>query len=405
MAVSKLDKIKYSCAKCGKEMGEEQFYTKKDGSKTDLCKKCLTLHVNNFEPDTYLWILKDMDVPYVPEEWNRIRDAAFAKDPYKMNGTTVLGKYLAKMRLVQFKNKTWADGEKIAAERAKKKREEEEAQREFDEDMKRRFEKGEITESQYKTLVDTSKQYEEMRQSPPKAPIGQNNAFNEANFIDADSLPDPAKDLTEEDKIYLAMKWGRLYQPNEWIELERKYNEMIESFDIHDSDTIGTLILICKTYIKMNFALDAGDVDGYQKLSRVYDSLRKSANFTAAQNKKEKEDFVDSVGNLVAYCEKNGHQIPKFDINEDLDIVDKVIRDMKDYTKSLIYEDTALARQIEEYLEQRKIAERIKQDKKEAKAKGLLDVPIEDKDYQEHFEMLQNEKLKNEDIFQEGSAL
>lgn len=54
----------------------------------------------------------------------------------------------------------------------------------------------------------------------------------------------------------------------------------------------------------MNQALDCGDVDGFQKLSRVYDTLRKSAKFTAAQNKEQKNDFVDCIGEMVAYCEK-----------------------------------------------------------------------------------------------------
>ena len=38
----------------------------------------------------------------------------------------------------------------------------------------------------------------------------------------------------------------------------------------------------------MNQALDAGDIEGYQKLSKVSESLRKSAKFTAAQNKEQK---------------------------------------------------------------------------------------------------------------------
>ena len=47
----------------------------------DLCKKCLTMHIDNFNPDTFLWILQDMDLPYIPEEWNVLRDRAFAKNP------------------------------------------------------------------------------------------------------------------------------------------------------------------------------------------------------------------------------------------------------------------------------------------------------------------------------------
>ena len=63
------------------------------------------------------------------------------------------------------------------------------------------------------------------------------------------------QDLTEEDKIVLAMKWGRLYKPDEWIAMEKTYTEMMNSFDIQDADTIKTLILIliCKTRnLKMN---------------------------------------------------------------------------------------------------------------------------------------------------------
>jgi len=120
----------------------------------------------------------------------------------------------------------------------------------------------------------------------------------------------------------------------------------MNSFDIQDADSKNSLIFICKTYLKMNQAIDIGDVEGYQKLSRVYDQLRKSAKFTAAQNKEEKTDFIDSVGELVAYCEKYGGQIPRYEIKTPYDIVDKIINDLKDYNRSLIYEDTALARQI-----------------------------------------------------------
>ena len=76
----------------------------------------------------------------------------------------------------------------------------------------------------------------------------------------------------------------------------------------------------------------------------MYDSLRKSAKFTAAQNKETKADFVESVGQIVAYCEKMGGQIPRYEIKTPLDVIDKVIDDLKEYNRSLIYEDKALAR-------------------------------------------------------------
>jgi len=71
----------FVCEKCGKAMDGAKFYQKKDGSKTKLCKNCLTMHIDNFDPNTFLWILQDMDIPYIPEEWNVLRDRAFAKNP------------------------------------------------------------------------------------------------------------------------------------------------------------------------------------------------------------------------------------------------------------------------------------------------------------------------------------
>lgn len=45
----------------------------------DMCKECMTMHIDNFDESTYLWILKAADVPYVPGEWFSIRNAAYAK--------------------------------------------------------------------------------------------------------------------------------------------------------------------------------------------------------------------------------------------------------------------------------------------------------------------------------------
>ena len=59
---------KCMCDKCGKTMAQIQFYTNPDKSKSKLCKQCLTMHIDNFNPDTFTWILEKMDVPYVPEE-------------------------------------------------------------------------------------------------------------------------------------------------------------------------------------------------------------------------------------------------------------------------------------------------------------------------------------------------
>ena len=390
------------CEKCNKTMDENNFYTYKDGHKTELCKKCLTMHINNFDPSTFLWLLEKMDVPYIPEEWNILRDRAYAKDPLKMNGMSVFGKYLSKMKLKQWKDYGWADTERLQEENRKKAEEKAEEIAEREADAKERFERGEISEAQYKTLTSTEKQFENrnIAMPPGSVPGGlmPTNTFNENNFISEEELPDPASDLTQEDKVYLAMKWGRLYKPNEWIELEKKYNEMMNSFDIQDSDTTGTLILICKTYLKMNQAIDCGDMEGYGKLSRVYDSLRKSAKFTAAQKKEQKEDYVDSVGALVAMCEREGGFIPRFATDIPQDKVDATLQDMNNYIKKLVTQDLGFGQQIEDSLKKIQIQKEMNDAEQSAIENGDEVPMLNDENFADYYEDVAEQKEQDKDI-------
>ena len=371
------------CSKCRRTMALTNFYTYKDGSRCELCKACLTMHVNNFDPETFLWILEQFDVPYVEAEWNTLRDRYYQKDPFKFNGMSVLGRYFSKMKLKQWKDFGWADTEKLkekAAEDAEKYGQSKDEQEQQLEEIKKAYENGEISEAQYQTYAETHTPGPEALQPPPAGPQAPSPYPENSNFEEVE-LVDLGADLTQEDKVYLAMKWGRLYRADEWVTLEQLYNEFTNSFDIQGAARIDTLKMICKTSLKMNQALDAGDVDSYQKLARVYDAMMKSAKFTEAQNKEDKDDFVDSIGEMVAYCEKNGGEIPKFDIQVPFDIVDKIIEDLKRYNKSLIYEDKSLAEEIENYLKNKQIAEEMRQDREKARANGLEDVEIDDEEY------------------------
>ena len=383
------------CEKCKRQMEDTNFYTYSNGEKLKYCKACLTMHIDNFDPSTFLYILQDIDVPWLPWEWNKLRDKAYAKNPQKMNGMSVIGKYLSKMKLKQFKGKTWADTQELQKKHQLQIAALGQEDKAYAQHIKTQFENGEISEAQYRTLVSTEfqKEHDAVPVSvPARDPIGIDNMFNEKDFISQDQLPDLTSQLTLEDKQYLAMKWGRTYKISEWIELEKNYTEMMNSFDIQDADSKNTLIFICKTTLKMNQALDCGDVEGYQKLSRVYDTLRKSAKFTAAQNKQEKSDFIDSIGQLVAYCEKNGGQIPRYEIDTPYDIVDKIINDLKEYNKTLIYEDTALARQIQDYIKQARAAAANKRDRIQAKAKGLSAPELSDQDIADFKEFVRQQQ-------------
>jgi len=56
------------------------------------------MHVDNWNPDTFLWILEDIDVPWIPTEWDKLM-MTYARDKTKVTGVTILGRYLSKMRL------------------------------------------------------------------------------------------------------------------------------------------------------------------------------------------------------------------------------------------------------------------------------------------------------------------
>ena len=398
---------KYHCDKCNKELEEINFYKYRDGSYVELCKKCLTLHVDVFDPTTFTWLLQKLDVPYIPQEWNAVIENKMAKKPDKpISHSAVFGSYLSKTKLKQWKDFHWEDNERIQelcfANAAKASEE----RAELDAMYQEQFEAGEISEAQYKTLTSPKQRNEQMAQMlASKGPyLGEDNPFNENFFMDETELPDPAAMMTQEEKITLAMKWGKLYKPSEWVELETDYQRMMQSFDIQDADSQNTLILLCKTNLKANQAIDSGDIEGYQKLAKVSESLRKSAKFTAQQNKESKEDFVDSIGQLIALCEKDGF-IPRFCTDIPQDKVDLTLRDMNEYVRKLVTQDLGFGQQIEDSLKKIMLQNEMNKEAEARQAEEGDDydpyapTQIEDEDIAEYYDNIQTQKAVDKTIY------
>ena len=328
----------YYCRKCNKTMGAEQFYSSNNlekypnDGKLPECKKCITMHVDNWDPETYLWILQEVDVPYIPEEWNKLM-MSYARDNKKMTGTSILGRYLSKMKLKQFKDYRWKDNEFL----------QEMANNKIEQTMKRQgYDAADIAEAINKATYEMPER-PTLKHAEPAEPV--------EDYFSKDDTSDFDDDLTEEDRTYLRLKWGKTYKPEEWIKLEQLYNEMMESYDIQTAGHIDTLKFICKTSLKANQLIDIGDIEGFQKVSKVYDNLMKAGKFTAAQNKSEAGEYVDSVAELVELCEKQGY-IERFYIDEPNDRVDETIKDMQRYTKTLIERETNLSALIEQAVNQ-----------------------------------------------------
>lgn len=410
------------CKKCNKTIDATNFYISKnlnkypDGGKVDVCKKCMTMHVNSWQPTTFINILKEIDVPFIEIEWNRLLDK-YGKDPTKVTGMTILGRYLSKMKLNQFAHLTWEDTEELMRQATIKKKVAEaqilSQQNRYaaalsSVDIKRieGLDPDNLTDEDLENLSE--EELSLIFAQPDKKPIEEDNwtpwtATEETESVMGSvSTPSlPEDELTDEDRKFLTLKWGKLYRPEEWISLEKFYEEMMDSFDIQGAGHIDTLKMICKTSLKMNQAIDCGDIDGFVKLQKAYDTLMKAGKFTAAQNKAESGEFVDSVGEIVYLCEEQGF-IPRYHTQEgEEDIVDKTLKDMMSYTKRLVTEEMGLGNMIEAALQQMQ--------REQEQEEGELDenddfldpdstTVLNDADFQEYYDELETQSIEDEEI-------
>lgn len=387
----------YYCEKCNRTMNGTEFYSSNNlekypnDGKFPVCKKCMTMHVDNWNPDTYLWILQEADVPYVPDEWNKLMEK-YGRDPQSMTGMTILGRYLSKMKLKQFKDYRWKDTEFL----------QQMANNRLEQTMKRQgYDAQQIATAIEKSsiAIPEGELKEPVYASPPNAPT-------EDYFAQQSGEVEQELDLTDEDRTYLRLKWGKTYKPEEWVKLEQLYEEMMASYDIQGAGHKDTLKLICKTSLKANQLIDIGDIEGFQKMSKVYDSLMKSGKFTAAQNKAESGEFVDSIGELIELCEKEGY-IERYYVEQPHDKVDLTIQDMQRYTRTLIEDETNISTMVEKALR-----ENAKEDEEKAKNAESdivddadlsieeLEKTIKDSDYADFEEFKEQESAQDNEFLQ-----
>lgn len=135
--------------------------------------------------------------------------------------------------------------------------------------------------------------------------------------------------------------------------METMYNRYANEYELN-VDREEVLKKMCKTSLKMDESLDAGDVTGYKNLAAVFDQLRKSGKFTEAQNKEEKVKYLDTIGELVALAEKHGgpivNNLPDPD-DYPQDKIDYTIKDMKAYTYSLVAGEPHMQDLIESFID------------------------------------------------------
>lgn len=384
---------KRQCMKCGKVKRTCDFYKKKDGTRASLCKQCISMHIDNRKPETFLWILKDFDVPYVEDVWVTMTNRAYMRNPQAFGSMSVIGTYLRTMLMAQYRNYGYADSDKFninsgASIKERRKRYMEQYNDEREEELAKKLANGEISQAEYDTVsmksaLDKLNKLEEDLENQKRKEvydIAEANAEKPKEFInpiavpqeditniasaenDTSSkfIPDVAsvsedkiyEQLTPDDVQYLALKWGMLYKPSEWVKLEEIYQKYASEYELN-TDREQALKMICKTTLKMDQALDVGDTRTFKDLQAANDMMRKSAKFTDAQNKQEVTRDIDSIGELVAFVENEGGIIPRMDdpIEEPQDKIDFLINDMKNYVDNLVRNELGLGDLIESFVE------------------------------------------------------
>ena len=390
--------VKQTCVKCGKTMSESFFFSKKNGERSTMCRDCLTMYIDNRNPSTFLWILEDFDFPYVEDVWVSLANKVYKQDPANFGPRSVIGRYFRTMKMVSWRDYSWADSDRLNAERQGKRehvtanRREAYLDEEKEQKLLEQLEKGEISQAQYQTLsarysfdhnemdknpnviasdpVANIAESTEEEDSPPAqtedstllTPLGKNETELDIGVVE-DKKPefletieinenDIISELTQEDMKYLALKWGMAYKPAEWVKLEEIYKKYESEYELN-VDRAETLKSICKTKFKMDQAIDIDDIKSYKDLSAVYDQLRKSGKFTESQNVEQQKREIDSIGELVQFVENKGGIIPRFENPEEepQDKIDFLINDMKNYVNNLVRNELGLGSLIESYVE------------------------------------------------------
>lgn len=400
------------CTVCGKSKQiEKKFWRKRDGTRFDICKDCACKGIDNSKPETFLWILKEADVPFIERKWVELCKKRYKRDPFKFGPASVIGTYLQIMWTPMYRDYHWKDTQLIQdktveynMQQAKIMRKAEEAHEvgrelladlnidstmnigvpsgvpEDDDDVE--FELESKVEEDTVSEPPPPKPKPEPKPTPRPEPVTEPQESVTLMSTEEQRI---LKELTPEETEMLLMKWGDSFTPSEWVKMEDMFQKYCNEYEM-DVDREEVLKSLCKTNINMQRCLDASDAQNATKFSSMFDQLRKSGAFTTAQKKEEKQRYLDSVGELVAAVEREGGIIKnfnsEFEVSEDK--VDLTLKDMQSYTYNLVKNEMGLGTLIESYI--KKLDESMHNDKANTSFDDLYTSIMDEQEAQEEAE-------------------
>lgn len=322
---------KYFCLTCKKTLSEKEFFKtgRKDKYPAGIlphCKTCVTMGVNDTDPTTFLPILKEIDIPYMPGEWR----ALFAKKDAR--GASILGKYTSKMRLNQYKKYSWVDTERLVASES--------------ESILAALRQETNSESEAEEKFEAMMSMQDIAESHAQQNAG--SAVVSDNMMSLYGLtPQTSKyNLTQEEINELKLTWGDDYSEDQYLQLEQLFTDMRTAYVIHDPIAISNAKMISKMTVKMNKFLDIDDVESASKVSRQLDLFIKTANLAPVQQK-DRQQTTFAISQMAFLVEREGGFIPTFYMEKPNDKIDLLLRDMENYTQMLVTGESQLGSMIE----------------------------------------------------------
>ena len=85
---------------------KNRYFKRKNGSNYPISKEEIYKNINVYNQDTFLYILEELDIPWIPKYWDK-----YVKQSIRLNHniSSAFGKYYNYMQLFSFKNFGYKD--------------------------------------------------------------------------------------------------------------------------------------------------------------------------------------------------------------------------------------------------------------------------------------------------------
>ena len=96
------------CKKCQLDKQETEFLTGRNDKYLCMCKECVNKNFNPDDSATFMWILKELDIPYIEQFWKERRASCEHREkPF------TIGFYISYMKLASFQGWNWKESGSI----------------------------------------------------------------------------------------------------------------------------------------------------------------------------------------------------------------------------------------------------------------------------------------------------